>query len=271
LKLQESLQKEIELLQSKFKNGIVEEAAPIEIEGKGHAFLLLHGFTSSPKEFSELAKAIAEKGFGVFVPLLPGHGTNPRDLEKIKKDDWIKSIETIFENLQKRYSQISVIGFSLGGALALHLAEKYVVVQLVLIAPWIIIYKDPSGFFSVEFKIKSIGRFVRYSRKETVGNINDPAGLTRHFAYFHFPLSAVREAIALVKEVKKNIQKVIAPCLLIHSKNDKTIDWHGSDWIYNHIGSKEKKLLWLTKSNHVVMLDYDKETVLQKIMEFIAR
>ena len=42
--------------------------------------ILIHGFTGSPREMKKLAFEIKEKlNFSIYVPRLPGHGTNSKD------------------------------------------------------------------------------------------------------------------------------------------------------------------------------------------------
>ncbi len=57
--------------------------APFEIEPKdpsGKAILLVHGLSDSPYSFVDVANKLADQGFLVRVPLLPGHGAKPSDL-----------------------------------------------------------------------------------------------------------------------------------------------------------------------------------------------
>src|SRR2546430_6119642 len=52
---------------------------PFHHVGNRTGVLLLHGFGGSPVEVQPLANALAERGYTVDVPLLPRHGTTPRD------------------------------------------------------------------------------------------------------------------------------------------------------------------------------------------------
>lgn len=50
---------------------------PFRVAAKGKpkgAALLFHGFTACPQQYWELAGLLSDKGYDVFVPLLPGHG-----------------------------------------------------------------------------------------------------------------------------------------------------------------------------------------------------
>jgi carboxylesterase len=73
----------------------------------------------------------------------------------------------------------------------------------------------------------------------------------------------------MVSRIKKKVKKITAPVLLIHSTGDETIDYFSSQWIYDHIGSSEKNIIWLERSNHVLFQDYDKDEVVRRIERFL--
>lgn len=250
--------------------GTAPEISPICLDGRKGAVLLFHGFTSSPKEFSELALRLNVSGYAVYAPLLPGHGTTPEDLASVTKQHWLSFAESSYRYLAARYSSISVLGFSMGAALAIHVAALLPIHKLVLVAPWIKIYGRFGYVLPKEVGLTTAGRFVRFFHKEKVGNINDPKGLEKHYAYLRYPSCAVREAMAMVRAAKKQVRGIRAPVLLLHSKKDETIDWRSSKWIYERIASVDRKLILLKTSNHVVFLDYEKDQVVREIGEFIA-
>ena len=270
MKHAESLKKEIHDLRLRWQNGVVKEASPVFLSGGRTAVLLIHGFTSSPKEFSELAREIHSKGYTVYAPLLPGHGTSPEDLKTVDKNDWIDSVLKAYDYLTDNYPLISVVGFSMGGTLSIILAAKKKIEKIVLVAPLIKIRKRPEAWISPEIKAQTVGYLFKYLKKNSIGNINNPDGLKRHFAYIHYPLSAVRELIALVKNARRVVKNIEAPILVIHSKNDKTADYRGSEWILRNIGSIDKNFIWLKNSNHVLWFDYDREKVISSIVEFLC-
>jgi alpha-beta hydrolase superfamily lysophospholipase len=51
---------------------------PLDVQYRG-VIILLHGFTSCPKQFSAMAESFTSKGYHVLVPLLPGHGRAGED------------------------------------------------------------------------------------------------------------------------------------------------------------------------------------------------
>ncbi|MEK6811869.1 MAG: alpha/beta fold hydrolase, partial [Nanoarchaeota archaeon] len=89
-----------------------------KVSGKKVA-LLLHGFTSSPREFRDLSDYLAKHGVSSYAPLLPGHGTSPERLAVIKHYQMIEAVQEHIDMLAKDYDEIYLIGSSFGGNLAL--------------------------------------------------------------------------------------------------------------------------------------------------------
>ena len=83
--------------------------------------LLCHGFTGSPASMRPWAGYLAERGYRVAVPRLPGHGTHWRDLNLTEWTDWYARAEQEFNILRRECRQVFVTGLSMGGALALSL------------------------------------------------------------------------------------------------------------------------------------------------------
>ena len=87
--------------------------------------LLLHGYTSTPYEFYDLSRYLANKGVSVYAPTIAGHGTSPKDLANTSIEEWKKSVEEGYKFLKQKSKKVYVVGSSLGGNLALHLAHKF--------------------------------------------------------------------------------------------------------------------------------------------------
>ena len=92
----------------------------------GKALLLLHGFTASAAEMRPLGDFFHKRGYTVYAPLLPGHGTTPEDLKERTYEDFIGAAMAGYEKLKaiQGIEEIYVVGQSMGGLLALYLAEQ---------------------------------------------------------------------------------------------------------------------------------------------------
>ena len=92
--------------------------------GPGAGVLLVHGFTSTPASMTPWAEHLAGAGFRVSVPVLPGHGTVWQDLNRTGWQDWYAEVDRAFLELRGHGEPVFVAGLSMGGGLALRLAEE---------------------------------------------------------------------------------------------------------------------------------------------------
>jgi carboxylesterase len=84
--------------------------------------LLLHGFTSHPLlTLGPLPQVLREAGFAVSQPALPGHGTRPENLLKVRWQDWLLAAREAYAALPEPRG---VVGLSMGALLAAHLAAE---------------------------------------------------------------------------------------------------------------------------------------------------
>ncbi len=65
-------------------------AQPEKTGGRAIGVLLVHGFTGSPASMKPWAQALADQGYAVEVPLLPGHGTRWQDLNRVEVDRLVR-------------------------------------------------------------------------------------------------------------------------------------------------------------------------------------
>ena len=119
--------------------GVIKGAETIDLqEGGSHGVLLLHGFGDTPQTLRLLARRLAKSGYGVFVPLLPGHGRTMQAFRRSRADEWIEAARESLYLMRARYATVSIVGLSMGGALAVIIASGASgIASLVLIAPYL--------------------------------------------------------------------------------------------------------------------------------------
>jgi carboxylesterase len=231
------------------------------LQGEGKtAVLLFHGFTGSPEEMMELAITINKEGYDVFIPLLPGHGTNWRELSRIKSRDYISFSENVFETIQRDYEEVSLVGFSFGGTVALYLSEKYEIKKLILINAMIlanlslILGKFASKVFPIFPSFPDVHKKIE----------NPP------FSYRVYPLRAVGSILDFINLTRAHIKEVNSNIMVIYSIFDHIVSGKNSFYVYNKVSSKEKIIIPLVNSYHMAILDYDKEEMYKRILSFLA-
>lgn len=261
--------------------GLVLGTEPVTLQAGGdRACLLIHGWLGSRIDFNELGKRLLEKGVTVRMMLLPGHGTTPRDLEEQDGDDFLKSVRNEFQALRERYGDVTLVGFSLGGALATIVASESCPLpggagpdRLVLAAPYFDItyrfyYILPADLWNsllspfVDYVIKS-SAFVRVNREEAKEKI---------FSYRVIPTRAV----TVLNEVGARarhpdlLEHVTCPILVLHSINDMAACADAAEEAYELLGSRSKEFVSFERSDHHLFWDHDRDEVLTRIVDFVA-
>ncbi len=210
------------------------------------AVLLIHGFTASPWEMSDLGGFLKKRGINAYAMRLAGHGTKPEDLLNIKWGDWYKSVEKGLELTGYLGEEVCVIGVSTGGVLAVKLAAEHSgeIQGIAVLAPAIFLQDWRSSF-------TGIGKyFLKYSVRPLEGKY-------KAYYYEKRSVSAIWELVKLSRHVRKIAGKVDIPILIIQSRGDQTVKPKGAEYLYRQVQSSEdnKKLVWLDNDRHVLTTD----------------
>ncbi len=242
-----------------------ELTAPFELEGapENAACLLLHGFGCSPYTMRELGATLSEYGHHVYAPLLPGHGEPLEDFNDVRYTDWLEATEASFAYLKSRYQTVAVIGFSMGGTLALNLSQHHTPSALaVLAAPvflddWVNrIYPLARNFTSalpVVFDVAN--RAARKRRKRAVHKV--------------LPVKAVGELLKLLDTTRSGLSKITAPILVAQSRSDHTVPPSNAPFICHEVSSSFRRLIWLKRAFHVLPVDYGHKRLALQVVRFL--
>jgi carboxylesterase len=229
------------------------------------ACLLLHGFTASPAEMEGLANFLRAQGCAVAVPTLPGHATRPDDLRNLPYQKWIETSENAFADLQQEYSTIFVIGQSMGGSLALHLAAHHEFAGVVTLAAAL---RLP---LSLEIASYVFAPFVPVRYKRNGADVHDGNGKAQLRNYDHYPMSAVRQLMRLLRKVRAELPAVTAPILAIHSPSDHVVPFDNLNLLMQRVKSPAREQMVVENSYHVLTVDYDRDVIFKKIWSFITQ
>lgn len=92
-----------------------------KIQGEGKPLLLIHGLFGSLDNLGGLAKVLAEH-YQVYQIDLPNHGQSPRS----ESVDYVSQATAVKEFLdQQKLEKVTVVGHSMGGKVAMMLAQLY--------------------------------------------------------------------------------------------------------------------------------------------------
>lgn len=177
--------------------------------------VLVHGLSDSPGTLRSLAKTYFEQGFNVVGVLLTGHGTNLKDLNRAKLEDWQKDVDygvDIASRLGKS-GKVSMLGFSLGGGLVLDYARRKPgkVSEMVLLAP-LVGHKHPLA------PLSGLLQYVNYtkSKKKSVAS---------PYTYRKFTARSVVQSNRMIKSNKAFLKnnKLDMPVFVITTEGDKLV------------------------------------------------
>ncbi len=251
------------------KNNIRQVFSELHHDGKPPAVLLIHGFGGSPVDLKPLTDALEKSDYAFHSILLPGHGTTPKDLKDITAHEWLEKSFSAYESLKQEYNEVAVVGFSMGGAIALIIAAEKDVSKLVLISPYFKVKEKWYYFGQPEIWANRLRKIIPFVNKPKAGQINDPAGLKRYIAYRSFPTKSVGELLKIGSMAKEKGKNVTCETLWIHSKGDIAADFQLSKETYKSIPAKKKQFVEYNKSNHIILYDYDCNDAINNIMVFL--
>lgn len=252
----------------------------IDLQGGNHSVLMIHGLAGSSFELKYLARKLNKVGFTVKGPVLEGHGTTPKHLSKTDWKDWYRSVHESFKEMKKSFDTVSVVGFSMGALLSLHLAYEFGIevtsVSLISInlffdgwsLPWSkfllpFVYYTPIKYFYT-FSVKEPFGIKDKTLREWVVNLMEK-NLIPHTK---FPAVSIYEQFKLIKEVKKELPVITTPVLILHSKEDDLASIKNPDYVEKKIGSKIVRKFILDNSYHMMTIDHQRERVAEETITF---
>jgi carboxylesterase len=248
-----------------------ERVRAFAVDGGTVGCLLLHGFTGTPAEMRPLAERLAERGYSVRAPLLPGHGTRPEDLAPTRWPDWFGAAEESWDELGRVAPVRSVAGLSMGALLALHLAHERPreVRAVAALAPALELANQRGA--GLALWLRRLPRLPR--RFEIVPKRNSGgAGKARLTpAYDEIPLRALASMIDLQRVVAGELAGISAPVLLVEGGRDETVSLRSAAVIESRLGSPVKTRLRFANSGHILTEDVEVRAILDAVERFFAR
>lgn len=251
--------------------------------GTQRGALIVHGLTATPATMAPTIEAMQEAGYVVSAPLLPGHGTTEHDLEKTTWQEWADTVDKAYADLAERVDTIYYIGLSLGALLGLHLAasahgervEPRADSKLRAMA----LLGTPLHMSPFVRRIVPVVRYspVRWiyttSQKDWKTSVADPDGLEvyKESSYKRIPTKSVYQIYDLEQVVEKQLGQIHMPILLVHSRQDEVAPPTNVADLCAAIANPAPEVLWLTKSYHVLTLDYERDELNQSVVQFFER
>jgi carboxylesterase len=226
--------------------------------------LLVHGLNGSTGDMAELEEILRKQGIITKNMLLPGHGSTVKDMLSIGWEEWAQAVHDELILLKEMCDVVFLVGHSLGGALVLHVAAREEVAGVVPICA-------PLHLHSWLKPAVSIGKYLLPLVPTIREDVRDPEARHRYTrdVYRWTPLHPIESLVQHLPQLRTELQYITAPSLIITSLHDHVVPVRDGREIYKLIGSREKNLVTLHRSYHVVMKDHDREEVFDKTLAFV--
>jgi carboxylesterase len=238
------------------------DAAPFSADGGPVGVVLSHGFTGMPGSLRPWAEHLAEAGYSVRLPLLPGHGGVWQDTNRSRWPQWYAEVEAAYDDLSARCSTVFAGGLSMGATLVTRLAEEHPdgLAGLVLVNP-------AYGTQRRDAKLAPYISWAVRSRPSIGGDIKKPG--VAEPAGDRTPVVAFASLYKLWKLTVRDLPKVRTPILMYRSRVDHVVDPLSATLLKAGATNTTVREVVLEDSYHVATLDNDAPTIFAGSVEFI--
>lgn len=230
--------------------------------------LLLHGFSSVPRQFKELSEFISEKGFNIYAPLIAGHGTSYKDLMATGPKDWERSAMDAYLELKKISEKVFIIGNSFGSNLGLWIAKET--------------NNEPAGIITLgapiffrfhkfsKIRLATYGRFWKFYKKPSRVYKADYTDMVDEVSYPILPVKSLKEVFSfLEEETIPSLKKVKIPILIASPDVDLVVHPKSGKYIFENIGSSIKEFFCYKSPEHGEV-GRSCEGLFEKIYDFLS-
>lgn len=222
--------------------------------------LFIHGYTGAPYEVEPFVDYVKQHtDWEVSVVTLPGHGEE-LELREMLAEDWTMEAEIAIRKLMTQVDRVHVVGFSMGGLIALYLSLRYPVERLLLLSA-AAKYIAPGQMLqdirdiAVDLLKKQADQNPVYMR------YRDKAGKT--------PLRSAYQFTRIVKLVEPYYEKIRIPVCLVQGKKDGIVPYQTAEYLYDKLGSEEKQLIFSECGKHHICYSDDCEDWFEQALAFL--
>ncbi len=230
--------------------------------------VVLHGIGGTPANVRVVADALAEEGYTVLAPVLPGHRKTVRAMDQSSWTEWLSAAEGAYDRLQKAGCvRIYMIGLSLGGILSGIVAEEKerpVAGAVLICAP-----VRMQAFLHLARLIRFAVPTIRYGKKEKSGfHGTDPA-----YSQMYgngFSTKKLQDLHILVRKFRRGIRNLTCPVLFFSAKYDNKVAPSSGAYLQKHASrTASLDLVFLENSPHGCTYGPERDLVAKQVREYV--
>lgn len=223
-----------------------------------------------------MGEHLARAGYTVRGVLLPGHGGDLAELYGVSWQHYVAAAEAELVALRQRCARVALVGFSMGGLIALYLAarRKDLVDALVLLAPAMLLRNERPLTLSgvAKYVLPWIYPLQRANFSDPLlranvlqhlpdADLDDPETVAQLRRAVRLPTGMIYELIQLKRVLLRNLWRVRQPLLVLQGRLDQTVDPIAAQMLLDRVGSPDKALLFFERSGHLLPQDVERDEV----------
>jgi len=262
------------------------------LPGDKNLCFLIHGLTGTPKEMGSIAQRLHKQGFSVASPLMLNHD---KSISCLKRTTWLElynSVRNEFIRYANDYENIFVAGLSFGALIGILLAQEFPdkVKALNCFSPTLfydgwsnpksrvflpLVYRTPFKYW-LYFKEEYPYGLKNERLRSKVESFYKDAKLFDYskvhlYGYPVIPVSCMYQNSLLAKKVISMLKDIYTPIQLLQARDDDVTSPKNSYYVYNHISSREKEIIFLEDSYHIITADQERDKVAEKTVAFFEK
>lgn len=255
----------------------------VSTHGPATGALLIHGLGGTQYDLGSMHKVLKRVGIETHSLTLPGHGTTPEDLVPVRAEAWLEAMTAKYHEIAGRYDTLHVVGMCLGALLAVELCKRvdHRKGSLVSLAAPVFIdgWSTPwyRGLRKLVYRIPGLAARMRVEEEEPYGIKNElvrsivKAKFERgeNFHYRWVPLACVREVDRLRGFVRRGLDRIACPTLIVHAHEDELTSVRSAHLLHEQIAGS--RMVLLDNSYHMICVDNDRDRVAANVLEFMGR
>ena len=216
-----------------------------------------------------LGALLAKSGFRCLAPLLPGHGEKYAGMDSCLIEDWLEAVHLTFEALRRDGSPVAVIGFCLGGTLALHSASELGPRGLVVVATPL--QKLMREHFT---PIESDSSYKLFDTSKWVQDCVSSQAKSWRKKSCHLVTTSnfLTNFERVMEQTKPRLGQIRCPVLVASGQRDRCVPTEDTNALLTQLkGAESKDVCELPLSGHAVLVDSGRTRVHQEILSFLLR
>ncbi|MGI6200433.1 MAG: alpha/beta hydrolase [Christensenellales bacterium] len=237
-----------------------------ELPGGPTGALLLHGFTATAALVRPVGEALSERGCQVVAPLLPGHGQSLKDMNRSDRQAWWACAQENYQRLADRCQRVIVVGHSMGGLLALLLAERFEPAALVTLAAAVRLRAPVTPALArLAARVKPYRRWGD-SRPAEPGCDTD-----NDINYTGMPMAKVADLLELSRAARRELDRITCPLLMVQGRRDETVNPDSGRIILDGaVNAAQRRALWLPEAYHNLTCGPFRHEVIAEVTDFLS-